>query len=134
MIVMDASAALRLCIDGTAEAAATVFANEGRIIAPTLFRVEVAQAAWKYVHVGAYEHNEAKLLLEHALGCIDEFVDDGELLGEALAVASRLDHSLYDVLYFALARRSSATLMTCDRRLAGLCRENDVECVELVDL
>ena len=51
-----------------------------------------------------------------------------------LSEAIRVDHSLYDMLYFVLARRTSSTLLTCDRRLAKLCEQNGVDCVTLADL
>ena len=65
---------------------------------------------------------------------VDEYVNDGELIVEALGEALRLDHSLYDMLYFVLARRTSSPLVTCDKRLSRLCKDNGVECVELIDL
>ena len=65
---------------------------------------------------------------------VDEFVDDGDLLVEALSEAVKLDHSFYDMLYLVLARRTASPLVTCDKRLASLCRESGVECVELMDL
>ena len=39
---------------------------------------------------------------------------------EALALASHLDHPVYDCLYLALARREAALLLTADQRLLQL--------------
>ena len=35
--------------------------------------------------------------------------------------AMRLDHPVYGLLYFVLARREGATLFTLDQKLQGLC-------------
>ena len=37
--------------------------------------------------------------------------------------------SVYDMLYFVLARRNAATLFTLDRKLQQLCLDNGVDCV-----
>ncbi|MBQ9002724.1 MAG: type II toxin-antitoxin system VapC family toxin [Eggerthellaceae bacterium] len=46
----------------------------------------------------------------------------------------RLGHSVYDLLYFVLARRKGIALLTADKKLARLCEENGVECVRVLDL
>ena len=47
--------------------------------------------------------------------------EDGlRLQAEALALACRLNHPVYDCLYLALARREAATLISADRRLRTL--------------
>ena len=102
-----------------------------KAIAPDSFRVEVSQVAWKYVHVGIIDEQEAQIMLRATIGCVEEFVNDKSLVIEALHEAIAKDHSFYDMLYFVLARRTSSTLLTCDRRLAAICREGNVECIEL---
>jgi predicted nucleic acid-binding protein len=44
-------------------------------------------------------------------------------LAEALALATHLDHPLYDCLYLVLARREVASLLSADRRLLELAKK-----------
>lgn len=134
MIVMDASAAATMIREGVD---GSVFARIGdggeRVLAPSFFRIEASQVAWKCAHVGLVDDRDTQLLARSMISCVDEFVPDDELLAEALAEASRLDHSLYDMLYYVLARRAASPLFTCDRKLAKLCDDTGVACLALVD-
>lgn len=47
---------------------------------------------------------------------VPQFVDMAELAGPALALARELDHSVYDCVYLALARRRGAPFATLDRQ------------------
>ncbi len=66
-----------------------------------------------------------------ATSLVDEFYRTEDLLREALMEAMRLDHPVYDMLYFVLARREGATLFTLDQKLQSLCADNGVDCVFL---
>ena len=135
MIVIDVSAAAAIAREGSDGPAMGFLVDRGdKAIAPAFFAIEAAQIAWKYTHVGVIDHEKATAMLRAMLACIDELLDDGPLVQEALTEAIKLDHSVYDMLYFVLARRTASTLLTCDRRLAELCDQNDVECVQLFDL
>ena len=137
MAVLDTSAAIHLALNpigDDADAIVQRMLDEERFVAPSLLRIEAAQVAWKYAHVGKLSKPNAAQLMEAAIGYVDEFVDDRQLVREAFNEAVRLDHSLYDMLFFVLARRTGTPLLTCDRKLAELCSDNDVECVALVDL
>ena len=72
-------------------------------------------------------------MMRNTVNCVTEFCENEALAAEALSEAVRLDHSFYDMLYFVLARRTASPLLTCDHRLAQLCNDNDVECIELID-
>lgn len=69
------------------------------------------------------------MLLESVIGLVDRFVPVEELLIEALHLAIRNNHPVYDMLYFALARRNAATLFTLDKKLRAICMSNDVNCI-----
>jgi predicted nucleic acid-binding protein len=58
-------------------------------------------------------------------------VPSKELVEEALATAAAHDHPAYDALYLVAARRTGATVVTRDRRLAALLKETKVP-VELI--
>lgn len=132
MIVLDANAAIAEA-RGTADGRALsllMFDGE-KAIAPQVFHAEAANSLWKYVRGGYMTVEEARECLSDAIERVDEFCPDEDLLVEALAEGARLDHPVYDMLYFVLARRNAATLFTLDQKLQKLCDENGVNCVYL---
>ena len=134
MLVIDVSAAIGIVRSGGDGAASARLMDDcEKVIAPALFCEEAAQVAWKYAHVGALDREGAVAMMQATLGCVSEFFPNQQLAEEALAEAVRLDHSFCDMLYFVLARRTSSPLLTCDKKLAQLCRGNGVECIELID-
>lgn len=69
-----------------------------------------------------------------AVELVDEFFPDEEMMAEALDEAIKFGHAVCDMLYLVLARRTGATLFTLDQRLAAVCREARVSCIEEVAL
>ena len=69
--------------------------------------------------------------MSNGVEAIDEFANDEDLVAEAFTESLRLNHSVYDLLYFVLARRTGATLFTPDRKLQRICEENLVSSVWL---
>lgn len=122
MMVLDSSAALRIVL-GTPEGLMLIDTMDaGELItAPAVFEAETANAIWKYLRAGVLETQTALEKLHEALALVDVMEDMRPLLDEALAEAERTGHPVYDLLYLVLARRSAATLVTFDRRLASLC-------------
>ncbi|MDR3037550.1 MAG: type II toxin-antitoxin system VapC family toxin [Coriobacteriales bacterium] len=86
-------------------------------IAPSLYRVEVANAIRTMVVAGQLDSQAADYYFESGMQLIDEFVDEGDLMVEALHEALRFNHSVYDLLYVILARRSGGALITKDSKL-----------------
>ena len=134
MIVIDTSAAVGMVRSGDPQLFESVAAMGQTTLAPEFFCIEAAQTAWKFVHVGALDPSKAATMLRATVNCVDELVDNGNLIDEALSEASRLDHSVYDMMYLVLARRTASPLLTCDRKLAALCEAVNVECIQLADL
>lgn len=97
-------------------------------IAPELFLAEVGNAFWKYAKAGACGAIEMRSYIRKAAALVDELVPMDELFVEASSEALRLDHSVYDMLYFVLARRNGATLVTADKGLNSLCEREGVAC------
>ena len=50
-----------------------------------------------------------------------------DLEDEVKFVKSKLDHTIYDMLYLILARRNSAVLLTMDKKLKGAALKSGVE-------
>ena len=57
---------------------------------------------------------------------VDDFIPTVELAVEALHEATRLNHPVYDMYYFVLARRNGAVLLTEDKKLQVLALDNGV--------
>ena len=125
-LVLDASAAVRMVVDPAAPSLAGTVKEADSVVAPWLFAAEVANAIWKYVRAGVIPAQQAALRVSAAQALCHGIVPDmttgtaGSLLHEALHEACRLNHPVYDLVYVVLARRTGATLASCDRRLADL--------------
>ena len=131
-IVVDASVAL--C--WFAAEKETTFANRliaaaVDLVAPSLMLVEL----WKKTRRGEIAAELAAAGLGEIWRFVPQIVDVADLAEPAMALARELDHSVYDCVYLALARRRGATLVTSDQklttRLARTRYRNDV--VRLVD-
>lgn len=137
MMVLDASAAIALAsgeVDESENEELIAFLEVERLIAPRFLCVEAANAAWKFTHAGLLPERESARMMAAAIGHIDEFFDDADLIGEAFSEAICLDHSVYDMIYYVLARRKGAKLATADKKLARLCEANGIACVRVLDL
>lgn len=130
MIVLDCSAGIAIA-QNTAQGKAlrSIIGLEEKIIAPSLYVVEVANVAWKYLHAAQASSAQCHSLMENALALPEELFPDEELLIEAFSLAEQLDHSVYDMLYVVLARRHAAALITCDKALQEACLAAGVNCV-----
>ena len=128
MIVLDCSAAMEIARDSKrGRAFKSLFLPEEEVIAPSLFELEVASAAWKFVHAGLMGVGEGRGLMQNALALVDRLVPVEELIEEIYAESVALDHSAYDMAYMVLARRMGATLCTYDARLRECCAKRDVD-------
>lgn len=119
--VLDASAVVRLILlDPVAADWAQTLETAGMVLAPELMLTEVANTLWKLHRAQQLQGVNPQELLAHAKGLVDHIEPDRQLQVEALALAIHFNHSVYDCLYLALARREAATLLTADRKLQTL--------------
>jgi predicted nucleic acid-binding protein len=119
--VIDASAALHIVMDVQDGASLLpVLQRCELIMAPALYPIEVANGLWRSARAGMIEAGDVDDLLTRALALVDTFQDCGELINEAAQEALRLQHPVYDLVYFVLARRNAAALITRDQRLFKL--------------
>ena len=119
MIVVDASAMIELLLQTALgrRVEERLFSSRERLHAPHLLDVEVMQAMRRIVLARDVIPARAEEALED-LGAID-IVRHGhrDLLQRAWELRRAV--SGYDAMYLALAEALGATLVTCDRRLAG---------------
>ncbi len=134
MIVVDASALVEIALqseDGMGLQGLMLCGE--RVISCDLLRAEMASVMRKLTRLGSVERGLAGGYFERALAIVDEFYPLEDLQMEALRESIRLDHSMYDMFYFVLARRTGATLFTLDRNLIELCAANGVNSIGVID-
>ena len=122
--VVDASVVLRI-VTGHLEAPGLQqqLFDASFVLAPALVQTEVANGLWTLKRAGALADLNPQDLLKEATELVDHLEPDQNLQVEALALAIHLNHSVYDCLYLALARREAAGLLTVDRRLQALAQQ-----------
>jgi predicted nucleic acid-binding protein len=126
--VLDASGAVHLVLNSEHASDLTAKLEDvAVVIAPDLFCSEVANALLKYVRAGDLTLDLAMTRFEQCMGLADSLIPERTLAPEALVAAARYQHSVYDMMYAVLARRSGATVITMDRRFARRLREMEIE-------
>lgn len=116
--VFDASVVVKwLVTDDRLAPSALAARKRYGAVAPRLVQVEVANALWKYVRIGAVPVDAAI----EGVAVLDDVMDltaDERLLERAQRLSSSVDHPIYDCLYLVLARDGDIPLVTADRKLA----------------
>jgi predicted nucleic acid-binding protein len=118
--VVDASVAFAwfVAVPGSEHAALLLDhpANQ-LLLAPDLVLVELLNAAWKSLRLGAITAAQFDWLAHRASEPFSALFPAQALLARARHWCSLLDHPAYDCLYIALAEQQIATLITADQRL-----------------
>ena len=114
-IVLDASVALKLVTrePGTEQAQARVLVEER--IAPDWMLVEVASGLANKARFAGVDSERTKVALAVAPRFVDRFFPTQPLLADAIDLAVRLEHALYDCLYLVLAIAEKGRVVTADR-------------------
>lgn len=126
--VLDCSGAFQILLHGEkADKYFQLLDDAELVISPVIYKVECLNVLWKYVRHKDITEEDARIRIKELFGYVDEYIDTDENAVEALHEAARLDHSTYDMLYFTLARRNGAVLLTNDGRLADLAGKEGIE-------
>jgi predicted nucleic acid-binding protein len=130
IIVIDTSAGIEIVLE---RSKSSVFNQKilsaRKVITSDLYKIEVANVIWKYVKANLLDKNKANKTLELTQGLVDEFIDISENNEEAMNESIRTGHSTYDLLYFTLARRYGASLMTLDAKLKELAGNSGIDVI-----
>jgi predicted nucleic acid-binding protein len=123
-MVLDASAALEYVLGRNyKDQVAADIAMADKVFAPELYYAETGNALWKHVQANIIDRYTAEHRFNQACKLIDYFTPLEKLSTEALAESCRLGHPIYDMYYFVLARRQGAHLVSLDKRLLQLAKE-----------
>ena len=126
--VLDASAAFEVSFNGKdAEKIRKILYVADVTYAPHLYIAEVTNVLWKYIKAGFITEQNAQITLALMLQYVDIFTDCTDNTVEAMHEGIRLNHPVYDMYYFTLARRNAALLLTKDKKLQVLAKKEGVE-------
>lgn len=116
-LVVDASVAVKWLIreEGT-EAARLLLADPEPLIAPDWLLIEAGSTFWKKVKRSELLAVHAENHLRVLPNFFQQLVSSAELVADAFRLSMRLQHSLYDCLYLALAVDKGLCLVTADRK------------------
>ena len=130
IIVLDASAGIEIALSrDNAKIYARKLENASKVITSELYKAETANVLWKYNSAGLLNKEEAQKRLRYCEELIDEYINISDNNEEALNEGIRTNHSIYDLLYLVIARRTGAVLLTQDKKLRKIACEAGVETV-----
>jgi predicted nucleic acid-binding protein len=89
------------------------------MIAPSLILAELANAVWKKWRRGEMDATQTEIAVREINRFVPEIVEMAKLIEPALGLARETGHSIYDCLYFALARQRNLDLVTSDQKLVA---------------
>jgi predicted nucleic acid-binding protein len=125
-IILDTSAALCVAIRGEQSLQLMpVLEAASSVLCPQFARVEMGNALWKYIRWQGLPLDTALQHLEEASVLVDLWLDDASLMPQALALATKHEHPVYDMLYVAAALQHGGRLLTLDRKLKTLAQGID---------
>lgn len=128
IVVLDASAGIEIALTRENSKKYVDFLEKtSKIVTSELYRAETANILWKYCRAGLLAKEQALMRLSFCDNLIDEYWTISLNSEEALGEAIRLNHSVYDLLYLTIARRTAATLLTQDKMLKDLALQQGVD-------
>jgi predicted nucleic acid-binding protein len=130
IIVLDASAGIEITLGrANSHIYEELLVKASKVITSDLYKAEITNVFWKYVKADLLSKEEALQRLRYCNDLIEEYIDISQNYEESLAEGIRIDHSIYDLLYLTIARRNGALLITQDKKLKTIAREQGVDVV-----
>ena len=75
---------------------------------------------WNKSRRGELKPQEAESFASNISALTVNWIADEELVVDAVRLAAALDHPVYDCIYFALAQRVGANVVTADKRFLNV--------------
>lgn len=133
-LVIDASIAVKWIIDEEDhDLARGLLARFSDLFAPDFLLAEVGNVLWKKTRSGQLSGEQACKGLASMSSYFTELPPSAAFVERALALATSLDHPIYDCLYVACAESLAATFVTADEKFhrKALASSCNVEIVAL---
>jgi len=119
--ILDASAAVEIALDKEQSVKFKEVLIESEIVlAPDLFISEITNVFWKYRRFTGISDSQCVEGIEFSINLVDDYISTKDLWREVFSQSVSENHSVYDVFYLIVARRNSARLITCDKKLRKL--------------
>jgi len=119
-VVLDASVVVKLFFEEEhSKAAEQCVAQADELLAPDLLWAETANVIWKRQRRGDLTADAAIDIARHILALPVAIYPSADLVSDALDLAMRLERTVYDCLYLALAVRTTSVLVTGDLRMVN---------------
>jgi predicted nucleic acid-binding protein len=116
-LVIDASVALKwMTPDEDSERAMLVLDVGRELHAPAFIFMELANALWTQARAGKTDATGASAALDDVRTGPLRIWQGEEPLSDTIALATTLDHAVYDCAYLALALQVDAAYVTADHR------------------
>jgi predicted nucleic acid-binding protein len=114
---VDASVAIKWYLPEIhADAAIRCLDEKYNLLVPDLFLAEFGSILWKKCRIGEITHADALTIFD-ALGRVPiSTCRLEELIMPAFELATRMDRTIYDSIYLALAVSAKCRLLTADRK------------------
>ncbi len=115
-VVVDASVAVKWVIDEPDSPQAARLLDGRQLLAPDLLWAECGSVLRTKVRRGLLAAQDAELACRVLRGSDIQTTPSQSLVAHALSLALRMQHSVYDCLYLALALETDRPLVTADQR------------------
>ena len=120
-LIVDASVAVKWFVAEEGSGRARVLlSNQDDLVAPDLIALEVGNAMWKKFRRGLMTEVQVAAASRRLPSLFSRLASLLELAPRACALATTLDHPIYDCLYLALAEREQLAIVTADDRMLAL--------------
>jgi len=121
IVVLDASGAMEIIeqTDCGIDIVNTLM-NAKKVLSPDLYIAEITNTIWKHRRNEKTDIEPLAEIIEDCIGFVHEFVDSTDLWRDALSLAREHNHSVYDMLYAALAKRNNAMFISMDKELCRI--------------
>ena len=134
-LVADTSFLFKIAFPNPHADAAEAVCKSYTLFAPAFVQIELANALWKAVEFGGLAEAKAHRAYEQ-ITLLYRPVPDEDLVINAMSLAVKISHPVYDCVFATLASDMSAPLITADRKLIkALARDlPDFVCLDIMNL
>ncbi|MCK4619275.1 MAG: type II toxin-antitoxin system VapC family toxin [Desulfobacterales bacterium] len=131
IIILDASAAVEIILQRQKGIALHRYIEDADwIMAPGLFIAEVTNVFGKYYQFGDMSLEQCEKAVEYAIALPDEYSNDLTLYRESFSLGYLIGKPVYDMFYLVLARRNNGYLITLDKKLMNIAKDNSIRIIE----
>ena len=125
--ILDTSAAAAIVFRrGDYESIIDILAEANNTIVPDLYFAEILSVVWKTLRWTDDTSVKADELCRRAYSLVHESVPVLYYWQQIIEFSGEVNHNPYDMAYAVLAKKSGGTLITLDRKLAGIADEANI--------